>query len=123
MITNITRGKVWGNTSTIFQQNNVEIARIFVKKGGYCSKHIHKHKYNLFYVESGAMEIIIYRHDAGKIIEDITLLEAGGTTYVEPEVYHKFVAKEDTVALEVYWTELSPTDIERDVVGGMQEAE
>lgn len=41
----IVRGKIWGNTATIFDKNNVQIARIEVKKGGYCSNHLHNHRY------------------------------------------------------------------------------
>ncbi len=121
MIKGITRGKIWGTTSVLFDKNNVEIDRIFVKKGGYCSKHKHKHKYNMFYVESGLLEVTIYRQDANKTIKDVTLLPGGGSTYVEPELYHKFYAKEDTVAYEFYWIELSAEDIQRDVVGGIIE--
>ncbi|KKM16855.1 hypothetical protein LCGC14_1681640 [marine sediment metagenome] len=118
---NVTRGKIWGNTSTIFNKNNVEIARIEVKTGGYCSKHKHAHKFNFFFVEFGKLEVTIFRPDAGQVIEDVTVVEAGGSTYVEPNLYHKFKALENTVAYEVYWIELDVNDIEREVVGGMEE--
>lgn len=117
---NIIRGKIWGNTSTIFNKNNVEISRIEVKQGGYCSKHKHVHKFNLFFVESGSLEITIYRPDAGQIIEDITTISSGSSTYVEPDLYHKFRALKDTVAYEIYWISLDENDISREEVGGME---
>ena len=44
-------GKVWGDTVNIFSNHNFEFHRIQVKKGGYCSKHKHLHKFNGFYIE------------------------------------------------------------------------
>ena len=119
--TNIVRGKIWGNTRTLFCKSNVEIARIEVSSGGYCSKHIHEHKYNLFFIETGELEVTIYRHDAGTIIEDITVLKRGDSTYVEPGVFHKFKANTNTVAYEIYWVELDNNDIVRENVGGKKE--
>jgi len=115
---NVTRGKVWGNTAKLFSLNNVEIHRIEVEKGGYCSKHSHKSKYNLFYVEDGELEIYIYRTDAGEAIRDETVLGAGGSTYVEPGVPHMFKANQRTIAFEIYWVELDERDIRRENVGG-----
>lgn len=115
----VIKGKIWGSTSCLFMKNNVEIHRISAKKGGYCSQHRHKNKWNAFFVESGCLEIIIYREDAGQAIEDRTILKAGDSTYVEPGVFHTFRAKEDTVAFEVYWVELEEQDIDRRDVGGV----
>ena len=58
-----TAGKVWGKTANIFSNPNFEVHRIEVNKGGYCSKHKHKYKFNAFYVESGELDIIIYKND------------------------------------------------------------
>lgn len=114
------RGKVWGTTQSLFNKNNVEIHRITCKSGGYCSKHKHVHKFNAFFVERGLLEITIYRWDSNKQIEDKTVLTAGQSTFVEPGLFHKFkVLEEDTVALEIYWVDLSEDDIVRDGVGGI----
>mgnify|MGYP000713293983 FL=1 len=43
-----TAGKVWGKTANIFSNPNFEVHRIEVNKGGYCSKHKHKYKFNAF---------------------------------------------------------------------------
>ena len=99
------RGKIWGDTETIFSKNNVEIARICIKAGGYCSIHLHEHKYNMFFVESGCLNVTIFRHDSGHVIEDTTTMRDGDSTYVEPGLKHKFHADEDTIAYEIYWTE------------------
>lgn len=116
---NVVRGKIWGNTTTIFAKNNVEIARIDVNKGGYCSTHKHMFKYNMFYVESGTLKVTILRPDAGSLIEDITTLSAGQSTYVEPGLLHNFCATDAVIAYEIYWTTMAFDDIIRESVGGV----
>lgn len=114
------RGKIWGSTECLFNKNNAEIHRIEVKKGGFCSLHKHEHKHNLFYVEHGRLQVIIYRTDAGKQIEDRTILEQGDMTFVQPGELHLFEALEDTIAFEIYYAELNPNDIIRENCGGIK---
>jgi hypothetical protein len=40
---------------------------------------------------------------------------------VKPKEYHLFEALEDTIAYEIYWTELSQNDIIRETSGGLNE--
>jgi len=110
---NIVRGKIWGTTKLLFKHCDVEIHRIEVQKNAYCSKHLHNHKYNLFFVENGKLKITIFRTDAGKIIEDCTELAIGQSTIVEPGLYHQFLAIDNTIAFEIYW---QSTDIGEDIV-------
>lgn len=111
-------GKVWGNTSEIFHGNNVEVHRIFVNKGGYCSKHYHAAKFNSFFIESGKLKVKIWKKNYDLV--DETILEPRQMTTVRPGEYHLFEALEDTVAYEIYWVELRQDDIVRDNVGGME---
>ena len=93
-----TAGKVWGKTANIFSNPNFEVHRIEVNKGGYCSKHKHKYKFNAFYVESGELDIIIYKNDYDLV--DTTTLKAGDMTIAKSGEYHH-------------------NDIERESVGGV----
>jgi mannose-6-phosphate isomerase-like protein (cupin superfamily) len=108
-------GKIWGKTEALFNQNNVELHRIEVERGGYCSKHKHEHKWNMFFVESGELEVIVW---TGGGVHDSTLLIQGDNTAVPPGVFHQFRAITDVVAYEIYWTDLSADDIVRETVGG-----
>jgi len=39
-------GKIWGTTERIEANGVFEFHRIEIEAGGYCSKHLHKHKWN-----------------------------------------------------------------------------
>jgi quercetin dioxygenase-like cupin family protein len=112
-------GKFWGSTSPLFNKNNVEIHRLEGVKGGYSSKHKHDAKYNMFFVESGAIKIVTWKDKSG--LPDSTTLQKGDTCIVPPGLYHKFIVEEPCVAYEVYWVELNPHDIVRADKGGLND--
>ena len=108
--------KVWGTTTEIFCGQSVELHRILVDKGGFCSKHHHNYKHNLFHVESGCLKIETWRENG--IVEN-TILGPGETTTIPPKLQHRFIALEDTEAVEFYWLELDKNDIVRETQGGI----
>ena len=65
------QGKVWGKTQEIFANNNFDLHRIEVNKGGFCSKHKHVHKINAFYIEKGKLKIRIQETEYNLIDETI----------------------------------------------------
>lgn len=110
------QGKVWGYTSSVFSNNNVEINYIEAKQGGFCSTHRHRCKYNMFYVLEGCLQIEVWKKDY-KLI-DKTELKPGCKMTICPGEYHRFIAIEQSRAFEIYWVELTLSDIERKNVGG-----
>lgn len=114
----IKQGKVWGSTQELFFKNNVEIHRIETKKGGFCSKHKHRHKYNAFFVESGSIKVKVWKNDYD-LVDEITLSK-GDMTTVKPGEFHLFESVEDSVVYEIYWVELLKDDIDRETVGGQE---
>jgi len=104
----------------LFNKNNVEISAISIRKGGFCSKHMHKTKYNKFIVNKGRLKITIWKEYANDLLEDITMLREGMEHTVAPGDYHMFEALEDTEALEIYWVELDENDIVRINHGGLK---
>jgi len=115
LMANVT-GKVWGDTSAIIQNALVELHKINVKAGFRCSEHLHEHKWNGFYVESGVLEIHVRKNNYE--LTDVTVLRAGDFTSVRPGEYHYFVCTENCSALELYWPELLSEDIKRKNTGG-----
>jgi len=111
------QGKVWGQTQEIFKNPSFELHRIKVKKGGYCSKHKHIHKFNAFYIEKGKLKIRVFETDYDLI--DETIISTGDLSIVKPGNYHMFEALEDTICYEIYWVELNHNDIERETIGGI----
>lgn len=108
-------GKVWGRTELIEANSSLEFHRIEIKKGGTCSKHKHKYKWNGFYVESGSLLIRVWKNNYD-LVDETTLFE-GQYTRVAPGEYHQFEALADTVAFELYWANFDHEDIERETVG------
>jgi mannose-6-phosphate isomerase-like protein (cupin superfamily) len=115
MVINNKYGKIWGNTQEIFNLNNISIHRIEIIKGGQCSKHKHYHKYNMFFVESGRIQIETWQTDYDLV--DITILQSQQSTTVNPNLLHRFTALEDSVVYEIYYTTLESDDIVRMDVG------
>lgn len=113
------QGKIWGSTKSLFFKNNVEIHRIEANEGGYCSKHKHDHKYNAFFVERGQLKITVWKNDYDLV--DETIISDQEMSIVKPQEYHMFEAMEDTVAYEIYWTEINTDDIIRESCGGNNE--
>jgi quercetin dioxygenase-like cupin family protein len=111
-------GKIWGTTSPIFCKNNVEIHRIVGKKGGRSSNHKHISKHSMFFVEKGKIKIVIEKNDYSLI--DETILTPGQSITISPHEYHYFeVIEDDSIAYEIYWTQIDPNDIERKNVGSL----
>lgn len=110
-------GKVWGTTELIEANGAMEFHRIEMKKNGVCSKHLHKYKWNGFYVESGKMRVKTWQKDYDLI--DETVIGAGQYTKVKPGLYHQFECLEDGVAFEIYWAEFAHNDIVRETTGFM----
>ena len=108
-------GKVWGSTRCLFRKNNVEIHRIEIQEGGYCSIHKHRNKHNAFYVERGRLVIRVWKDD----LSDEIILTEGQYTSVDPGNFHQFEGLSDCIVYEIYWTELDADDIERNSIGGL----
>jgi len=112
--------KNWGFSTHISKVNNVDIFLIEVEKNGYCSKHRHFAKYNQFYVINGLLEITINFKKEDKIF-----LVGDNQRYRRVDVYpanwHRFLAKEKTLALEIYWGKNLLDDIERQDEGGIKD--
>lgn len=112
----IKQSKIWGTTTEIFRNGIVELHRIQIKPGGYCSEHTHKYKYNMFIVETGRLKVTTWK---ASDIKDVTEIGPQEQTVVPPGEKHLFEALSCTVAYELYWVELQGEDIERMTVGGI----
>jgi len=108
-------GKVWGTTELIEANGALEFHRIEMEKGGVCSKHLHRYKWNGFYVDSGQMLIRTWQRDYDLI--DETMLYAGDYHKVKPGLYHQFECIQSGIAYELYWAEFNHNDIVRETVG------
>jgi mannose-6-phosphate isomerase-like protein (cupin superfamily) len=112
------QGKIWGNTQAIIQTPMIEFHRIWIHPNMQCSMHMHRHKWNAFYVVAGQLDIIVQKNDYD--LMDTTVLGAGDFTTVPPGEYHMFRSIAGFVeAFELYYPEGLSEDIVRQSVGGV----
>lgn len=105
--------KIWGETVEIFKNETVSVHYLKIKKGGVCSWHHHKQKYNQFNVLSGA---IIIRCGL-----ESHVLKPGMGRRIEPDESHEFEGLEDSQVIETTFVKLDPEDIVRARVGYIKE--
>ena len=112
-------GKVWGTTEPILETPFIQIHRICVNPRAKCSMHKHEHKWNLFYVVRGSLDIITRKNDYD--LTDTTTLYASMAHSVRPGEFHRFenISEVACVALEVYYLDPLAEDIIRENCGGM----
>lgn len=111
------QGKIWGKTTLLLQTSQIEIHRISILPNSACSLHCHEHKWNAFFVISGALNIEVHKNNYALI--DTTTLKTDEFTTVAPNEYHRFLTGENGAeALEIYYLEgINPHDIIRKNVG------
>jgi dTDP-4-dehydrorhamnose 3,5-epimerase-like enzyme len=115
--------KVWGKKDTIFKENNVAVDILYLKKNTFCSWHYHSTKYNKFVVQSGRIRIEIIDPSMPKGY-GVELDKDSGYDYVivNPKKEHRFVVLEDSVVIEIMYTDkdnpLYDDDIVRSKQGG-----
>ena len=112
----IREGKNWGYTTEFFRNAMVSAHHLEIDEGGFCSEHYHDHKYNVFYVLHGVLEVMIWRDEKDKI-PDVTTLSVGQSTAVSPGFYHMFRGVTKCEAIEMYQVLLNEPDIERRTKG------
>ena len=107
-------GKILGETNLIFSNNNIQINQIYIKKGGRCSVHMHNHKNNIFFIQSGRLLIEQWMEEE---LVDSTVLNKEDKMEIPSQIYHRFTALEDTNALEIYYLDINNNDIIRKDTG------
>jgi mannose-6-phosphate isomerase-like protein (cupin superfamily) len=117
----VKQGKTWGETWCIFKTPLMELHRLEVHPGGYCSVHEHEHKWNGFYVERGELLVKVWqpsKNSGGQPTLDQTRLGPGDSLIVQPGVEHQFVGLTACVAFEAYSINPLTEDIVRKSTGG-----
>jgi mannose-6-phosphate isomerase-like protein (cupin superfamily) len=110
-------GKVWGSTRLLLETPTFAIHELSILPCAYCSMHVHRHKFNGFYVISGRLRIEVLKSEYA--LTDITELGPGDFTTVKPGEDHRFLSgPEPVLALEFYYTPALSEDITRRDHGG-----
>lgn len=106
--------KIWGERNRVLENDLCEIDILNLKAHTACSIHRHKFKNNRFILLKGKVYL---KTDLG--IKHLKLFEPFD---VEPPLIHQFVAKEDSILLEIAFVKkgkINLNDIERFKQGGI----
>lgn len=101
--------KIWGNTTELLSINNVSINRLNILANTKCSRHYHKYKYNMFYVENGSIIVHTWHDNTQKSI----LLKQGESLTILPNREHQFESVCDSIVYEIYYCAMDSEDIVR----------
>lgn len=105
--------KDWGEYRVIYLDNYVRAVHAEARRGGQSSLHRHRHEYNEFYVLRGVLQIDVFDDPPRSEPCGSCLVRSNERLVVQRGVWHRFTALEDTSFLEIYWSSLDSSDIER----------
>jgi len=101
----------WGEKTNIFQNDLCEVSILDLIPKQRCSWHLHKSKYNLFYVLEGELFI--------KTDKGISELKKGEYFTTHPGEPHEFqTAIASAKIIEIMYVQYDSQDIEREKLGG-----
>jgi len=114
--------KCWGRVQHIFVEPAAAVSKLQVNSGWMCSRHSHKHRYNMFSIDNGAVVVEEWDNEMGLAT---TIVGAGEVLVVPPGIVHRFRVLRRGSLVEVYWTEdgtdVDANDINRLDIGGKDE--
>lgn len=114
--------KAWGFVRHVFDSPHAAVSVLDTKTGAFCSRHTHEQRSNLFFVQSGVIEVVEYDHK-GEMETLRKRLHPGEVHSVPAGVVHRFEVILGGVVVEVYAPGkegdiVSINDIQRLDVGG-----
>jgi len=99
--------KIWGNEEWIVNNGLYCGKRMTLRKGAFCSLHMHPKKHETFYVEKGKIRI---EHHASPIVNLVA--KAGSCIEIPPGTFHRFAGYVDSVFFE-FSTQHDDNDVVR----------
>lgn len=117
---NFTENTLWGIKEIVDKTGVSQLDYLIINKGGFCSKHKHFQKYNLFYVTTGILKISLYLKNGTQVDYVIGDDCPKRRFIVRPGTYHRFKALEDTECIEYSFVKISDEDILREDIGGCE---
>jgi mannose-6-phosphate isomerase-like protein (cupin superfamily) len=118
------KGKQWGTTEALLSLPGIEVHRINVVPGGFCSWHSHGSKWNAFVLVEGSLSIERggqYSTSVEAGSRDKLVMQPGDFTTIPPGEWHRFAneSRKKCLALEVYYPAALSEDIVRETTGGV----
>lgn len=101
----------WGRWTRLYMDDQVELRRLEVEEGGYCTRHYHREQANVLFVVRGMLRVMFFGNDPDQ------MPKAPGTWYmlvpagvesrltncetIEPITIHQFHAETPVIAYEL----------------------
>jgi len=119
--------KRWGAAFSIGVTTYGQMSLAIIDKGGFCSRHYHNQKVNVFNVCEGELHVHVWNDELKCDTKkpDLThVVKAGESLQIPINVIHEMEAMTDVVCMESYHTvqsshKVCPKDIHRFTTGGM----
>lgn len=109
--------KIWGRTACVTSHAGFTVHHLLVVPGSFCSRHLHEHRFNGFFVTKGQM--LIREFEGDEVAKEVQLRE-GDYYEVAPLIEHQFESIEGAEALEIYFPpDVRGEDIKRFSIGGL----
>jgi len=112
--------KTWGVKYNIFQNDLCEVSILELEPNRRCSFHMHKEKYNLFFVIEGELGVESeWPVDGAKMEHGLHRVGKHHFVTVRPRIPHNFVTfDKPTKIIEIMYVVYDPEDIKRASIGG-----
>ncbi len=97
----VTCERPWGRWTRVYFDGVLEVRKLEVKRGGFCTKHFHRTKINTFIVVVGTLQVRQWPDP--RVVEDTDMRPAayaGQALTVQPYIPHRFYGLTDAVVYE-----------------------
>ena len=98
--------KAWGRFTRLHLDDRSELRRTEIVEGGFCSRHFHNTKAEVFTVLSGSLLVKLFAGRDNRVItqtgSSVIATAQTGPVYVPAKMVHQFLALTDVVAYEFY---------------------
>ena len=118
--------KPWGMAVAFCESKLGQMSLAIIDAGGFCSRHYHAHKANVFTVYAGTLAVHIWdgfdEKQATRPPDRVLTVERGSSIVVPPNVVHLMTATANCLCVESYFNPLGgkvcTKDIHRLTTGG-----
>ena len=121
--------KRWGAAVAICDSPHGQMSLAIIDKGGFCSRHFHNQKVNVFNMIEGTLQLKVWDGQPKDIAtvkaDNVFAIESGMSYQIGVNIIHEMEARTNVVCMEAYYPTqanhiVSRADISRFTTGGLK---